>query len=170
MSKVGIYPGTFDPPTKGHLDVIERALQLVDKLIIGVADDSSSNKTPIFDTAKRVRLIKDDIARLDKKRIEVKEFEGLLINFAKKEKAGLIIRGLRAVSDFEYEFQMSCMNSRLSPDVQTVFLPASEETQFVSSKLVKEIARLGGNVSSFVSSNVQRELMIYYNASVNYNN
>jgi pantetheine-phosphate adenylyltransferase len=166
-TKIGIYPGTFDPITKGHVDLIERSLMLVHDLIIAVIEDTSSNKNLLFSHDERVELVKKDIAHLDQDRIKVVSFQGLLVNFARKNGATRIIRGLRAVSDFEYEMQMSFMNKRLAPDIVTVFLPAAEETQFISSRMVKEIARMGGDVSDFVSGNVRRELSIKYNSIVN---
>lgn len=166
-TKIGVYPGTFDPITKGHVDLIERSLMLVHDLVIAVVEDSTSNKNPIFSTEKRIALVKKDIAHLDQSRIQVIAFDGLLIDFARENGATRIIRGIRAVSDFEYELQMAFMNKRLAPDIATVFLPASEDTQFISSSLVKDIARLKGDVSQFVSENVRREMMIYYNSTIN---
>jgi pantetheine-phosphate adenylyltransferase len=156
--KTAIYPGTFDPITCGHLDIIRRALKLVDHLVIAVAKDTSKN--PLFSVAKRVELVKQEVAHLNvDNAIEVVGFEGLLIDFARQKNSDIIIRGLRAVSDFEYEFQMFGMNSRLDPTIQTIFLPASESAHFIASRLVKEVARLGGDVSSFVSKNVEQELL-----------
>jgi len=151
--KIAIYPGTFDPITFGHLDIIKRASLLFDKLIVASAKDS--NKNPLFSLDERVELINQEIHdnKLQDKVIVMK-FEGLLVDFAKKNQAQIIIRGLRAVSDFEYEFQMFGMNSKLEPSIQTIFLPASENHHFIASKLVKEIARLGGDISQFVSSDV----------------
>ena len=155
--KIAIYPGTFDPITFGHLDIIKRVSILFDKLIIGVAKDNAKN--PLFTTQERVELIKTEIASLDNvKNIEVESFEGLLVDFAKYKKSYILIRGLRAVSDFEYEFQMYGMNNKLNPELQTVFLPASENHHFIASKLVKEVAKLNGDISHFVSQNVIREL------------
>lgn len=155
----GIYPGTFDPITKGHLDVIQRASYIADRLIIAVADDVP--KIPLFSVEERVEMVRHDIQHLSLPRtcdIEVMTFKGLLMDFAVEQKASIIVRGLRAVSDFEYEFQLAAMNTKLQPAVQTVFLPASENTQFVASSLVKEIARLGGDVSEFVSEYVAQRL------------
>ena len=166
-TKIGIYPGTFDPITKGHVNLIERSLLLVHDLIIAIVEDSASNKTPIFSHEKRVELVQKDIAHLDQSRIKVVSFDGLLVEFAKKHGATRIIRGIRAVSDLEYEMQMAFMNQRLSPEIATVFLPASEDTQFISSSFVKEIARFRGDIGQFVSDNVRREMMIYYNSTVN---
>lgn len=156
--RIGIYPGTFDPITHGHNDIIRRALRVVDKLIIGVAQDSA--KDPIFNMRQRAELIRADLKSLndDLSRIEVKTFSGLLANFARDEKATLLIRGLRAVSDFEYEFQMASVNNKIAPELETVFLTASDATHFISSRFVKQIARLGGDVSKFVSVNVAEAL------------
>jgi len=162
MTRIGIYPGTFDPITVGHMDIIQRALPVVDKLVIAVALDSG--KDPIFDLKTRGELVKQEMKHFgkDAKRIEVRTFSGLLVNFAEEAGASLIIRGLRAVSDFEYEFQMACMNSRLNPDIETVFLTASESMHFISSRFVKQIARLGGDISAFVSPNVERALKAHF--------
>ena len=151
---IGIYPGTFDPITFGHMDIIRRALRVVDTLIIGVALDSA--KEPLFDVKTRARLVEMDVAELgaDAKRIKVTPFSGLLVNFAHEQKASLLIRGLRAVSDFEYEFQMASVNNKIAPDIETVFLTASDATHFISSRFVKQIARLGGDISKFVSPQV----------------
>src|SRR6185295_10658647 len=137
--RTGIYPGTFDPITIGHLDIIKRALHVVDRLIIGVALDTG--KSPIFGLEERAALVRADMRSFgeDARRIEVKTFSGLLVNFAQENQATLLIRGLRAVSDFEYEFQMACMNNRLNPSMETVFLTASEDTHFISSRFVKQI-------------------------------
>lgn len=161
----GIYPGTFDPITLGHMDIIRRATRIVDHLTIAVAQDSA--KTPIFSLEERVEMVRVDVEPLIKQgaTIEVCGFEGLLVDFAKEHGAGIIIRGLRAVSDFEFEFQLSGMNSKLNPDIQTVFLPASESTHFVASRLVKEIVRLGGNVSNVVSPSVKARLKEHYKQS-----
>ncbi len=148
---IGVYPGTFDPVTNGHLDIIDRAARILDQLVVGVA--MNAGKGPLFPLEERVELVRaetDAIAARTGTQVEVVPFEGLLIGFAHQVGAGVIIRGLRAVSDFDYEFQMAGMNHRLDPEVETVFLMASETHQFISSRFVKEIARLGGDVASFV--------------------
>lgn len=161
--RIGVYPGTFDPITFGHMDIVRRALRVVDELVIGVALDT--NKAPMFDLAMRARMVEGEIKSLGngmEGRIKVKTFSGLLVNFAEENKAGILIRGLRAVSDFEYEFQMAAINSKLNPGMETVFLTASESTHFISSRFVKQIARLGGDISSFVSQNVSSNLQNYF--------
>jgi len=156
--RIGLYPGTFDPMTLGHLDIIQRASKVVDRLVVGVA--KNAGKGPLFDTKARLKMVEHEIAPLRKKgaNIEVVIFDNLLMHFAVQLKANVIIRGLRAVSDFEYEFQMAGMNYRLNPGVETIFLMASDRYQFISSRFVKEIARLGGDVSSFVGANVVHQL------------
>lgn len=160
--RTGIYPGTFDPITVGHRDIIKRALNVVDRLVIGVALDTG--KAPIFGLEERAQMVREDMQSLgrDEARITVKTFSGLLVNFAQENNATLLIRGLRAVSDFEYEFQMACMNSRLDPSMETVFLTASESTHFISSRFVKQIARLGGDISSFVSPRVAAHVKAHF--------
>ncbi len=148
---VGVYPGTFDPVTNGHLDIICRAARILDRLVVGVA--MNAGKGPLFPLEERVELVRaeaDAIAARTGTRVEVVPFEGLLIGFARQVGASVVIRGLRAVSDFDYEFQMAGMNHRIDQGVETVFLMASETNQFISSRFVKEIARLGGDVASFV--------------------
>ncbi|HAX91355.1 MAG TPA: pantetheine-phosphate adenylyltransferase [Rhodospirillaceae bacterium] len=156
--RVGLYPGTFDPITHGHFEIICRATKIVDKLVIGVA--KNAGKGPLFDTKTRVKLVEAEIAPLIEggAQIEVRAFDNLLIHYAKEIGAELIIRGLRAVSDFEYEFQMAGMNHRMCKEVETVFLMASDRHQFISSRFVKEIAFLGGDISSFVSEKVVKEI------------
>jgi pantetheine-phosphate adenylyltransferase len=157
--RIGIYPGTFDPITNGHTDIIRRAIKIVDRLVIGVA--RNDGKGPLFATDERVEIVRDEVAHLengDAERIEVRAFDTLLVNFAQSAGASVIIRGLRAVSDFEYEFQMAGMNARLNPHIETVFLMASDRFQFISSRFVKEIGALGGDVSHFVSPRVAARL------------
>ncbi|RZJ16356.1 MAG: pantetheine-phosphate adenylyltransferase [Brevundimonas sp.] len=146
--RIGLYPGTFDPVTNGHQDIIGRAVKLVDRLVIGVAQND--DKGPLFTTAERVEMLKAEVARFDAD-IVVRPFSSLLMHFAEELEASFIIRGLRAVADFEYEFQMTAMNQRLNSDIETVFLMADPRHQAIASRLVKEIARLGGNIDSFVS-------------------
>jgi pantetheine-phosphate adenylyltransferase len=156
--RIGVYPGTFDPITNGHMDVIERALCIVDHLVVAVA--RNAGKGPLFSTDERVETVLDEIRPLVAKgfKVEVRPFDSLLMHFATSVNASVLIRGLRAVSDFEYEFQMAGMNRRLNPDVETVFLMASEGVQFISSRFVKEIGSLGGDISSFVSPAVAHRL------------
>ncbi len=163
-NRTAIYAGTFDPITNGHMDIIQRALHVVDRLIIGVAEDTG--KSPIFSINERIQLVKREVLSLgdDVNRVEVNGFSGLLVEFAADNEAKLLVRGLRAVSDFEYEFQMACMNSKLAPDTETIFLTASESTHFVSSRFVKQISRLGGDVSQLVSSNVEDTLNQHYSS------
>jgi pantetheine-phosphate adenylyltransferase len=149
--RIGLYPGTFDPITNGHLDVIARAARLLDKLVVGVS--ISAGKAPLFSLEERAELVRAEIASIATRNgmvIEVVPFDTLLIDFARKVGASMIVRGLRAVSDFDYEFQMAGMNYRMAPDVETVFLMASERHQFIASRLVKEVAALGGDITSFV--------------------
>lgn len=157
--RIGLYPGTFDPLTMGHLDIIRRAAFLVDKLVVGVAVNNS--KSPMFSLQERVKMINEEIGILESEfgiQIVTHPFENLLIECAIDVKANIIIRGLRAVSDFEYEFQMVGMNRVLSSEIETVFLMADNSFQSIASKLVKEIARLGGDTKKFVPSSVHKRL------------
>lgn len=157
--KIGVYPGTFDPITNGHLHIINRASKLVDKLIIGVA--ANRNKNPLFDQEERAALVKADLQSFTGTNnciIEVQAFDQLLVDFAQDVGAVCIFRGLRAVSDFDYEFQMTGMNIHLAPEIETVFLMAADKWQFVSSSFIKEIHALGGDTEKFVSENTQNAL------------
>ncbi len=158
MIRTALYPGTFDPITNGHLDIIQRSMSLCDRLIVAVA--ANAGKGPIFTPEERAELVRADVAQLVESGhdIQVVTFDHLLMHFAAEMKASMIIRGLRAVSDFEYEFQMAGMNARLDPSIQTVFLMASDRHQFISSRFVKEIGRLGGEIAKFVSPNVAARL------------
>ncbi|HEV7265657.1 MAG TPA: pantetheine-phosphate adenylyltransferase [Falsiroseomonas sp.] len=151
VRRIGLYPGTFDPITNGHLDVIGRAARLVDRLVVGVAINAGKGPLfPIEDRADMVRAETDKVAARTGCEVVVQPFTGLLVAFAREVGAQMILRGLRAVTDFDYEFQMTGMNHRLDPEIETVFLMASETNQFISSRFVKEVAILGGDISSFV--------------------
>lgn len=161
--RIGMYPGTFDPVTYGHLDIIRRAIKLVDHLVVGVA--MNEDKRPLFTLEERVAMLKVQTGFMvgpGRATIEVVPFNRLLVHFAAEVGARIIIRGLRAVSDFEYEFQMVAMNDKLSPDIETVFLMADPQHQAVASRLVKEIARLGGDVTHFVPPEVKMQLLEKY--------
>jgi pantetheine-phosphate adenylyltransferase len=154
--RIGVYPGTFDPVTNGHMDIIDRATRIVDRLVIGVA--VNAGKGPLFSLDERVAMLEEEVSRMrngDGTRIRVQPFSNLLMHFVEEVGATIILRGLRAVSDFEYEFQMAAMNTRLNGGVETVFLMASENHQFIASRFVKEVARLGGDIASFVPSAVK---------------
>ena len=157
--RVGLYPGTFDPVTLGHLDIIKRAVKLVDHLVIGVATNASKN--PMFTLDERVAMVKAEAEKLaaGHASIDVVTFDSLLVKFAAQVGASMIVRGLRAVSDFEYEFQMVAMNQRLNTEIETVFLMADPRHQAISSKLVKEIALLGGDISPFTTPSVAQALI-----------
>ena len=159
MKRIGIYPGTFDPITKGHLHIIQRASHLVDHVIVAVAGNQKKN--PLFSADERVEMVRQDIANLYDKGcdITVDLFEDLLISYAHKKGATCVFRGLRAVSDFEFEFQMTGMNAKLAPEIETVFLMASDKWQFVSSSFIKEICSLGGNIAEFVTPQVHEKLL-----------
>ena len=165
--RVGLYPGTFDPITNGHMDIVARATRVVDHLIVAVA--INAGKGPMFSLDERVRMVEEEIKALKNSHgavVEVRPFDSLLIAFTRSVGASVIIRGLRAVSDFEYEFQMAGMNARLDPEIETVFLMASERNQFISSRFVKEIASLDGDISSFVSPRVKERLAVKLKGAV----
>jgi len=165
VPKIAIYPGSFDPLTNGHLDVIERGRKLFDYLIIGVAEnDTKSNlKSGLFTSDERIDLINQALP--DKENLEVVHFSGLLMDYAKKHNAIAVIRGLRAISDFEFEFQMALMNRQLEPTIETIFLMPRQDCTYLSSRIVKEISRLGGSVDSFVPSCVSQALCARYDLS-----
>jgi len=155
--RVALYPGTFDPVTNGHLDIIGRAVKLVDKLVIGVAVNIGKN--PLFTLEERVAMLQRETANLTGAVIEVRPFDSLLIHFAREVGAQMIVRGLRAVADFEYEFQMTAMNQQMDREIETVFLMADPRHQAIASRLVKEIASLGGDVHKFVPPTVAEHLV-----------
>jgi len=155
MQITAIYPGTFDPVTNGHVDLIHRASRLYHKVIVAVAE--SRGKQPLFALQERVSLIESVVEEFSN--VQVIGFNNLLVECAKQHQASVIIRGLRAVSDFEYEFQMAGMNRRLAPDIETVFLTPAEQYEFISSSMIREIARLNGDVSSFVPEQVKQQLI-----------
>jgi pantetheine-phosphate adenylyltransferase len=155
MNLKAIYPGTFDPITNGHVDLIARAVRIFDHLVVAVA--ANKDKSPLFDVEQRVEMVREVVSSYDN--VEVVGFDTLLVECARKVGAGVVLRGLRAVSDFEYEFQMAGMNRRLSADFETVFLTPAEQYAFISSTMVREIARLGGDVSDFVPRKISRALV-----------
>ena len=154
MKRVAVYPGTFDPITNGHTDLVSRAAKVFPKVIVAIAE--SPHKKPLFDLQERIELARNEMSALGN--VEVVGFNSLLAEFVQQIGASVIIRGLRAVSDFEYEFQLASMNRHLAPDVETLFLTPDEDFSFISSTLVKEIARLDGDVSEFVCADVQRAM------------
>jgi pantetheine-phosphate adenylyltransferase len=154
MKRVAVYPGTFDPITNGHIDLIKRALEFVDELIIAIL--VNSEKKPLFSVRERIQLIKQVLP--ENKRIRIEQFDGLLVDYATKVGAQIILRGLRAVSDFDYEFQMALMNRRLKGQIETVFLVPAEQYSYVSSRLVKEISNLGGAVTGLVPPVVEKKM------------
>ena len=159
--RISIYPGTFDPLTFGHIDIIERAARLGNQLIVAVAENRG--KQPLLSVEERTQIVADEVQRINNTNnmpypVLVKNFSGLLTDFADIQGAHVVIRGLRAVADFEYEFQMASINKRLHGELETVFLMAAEQQHFVASRFVKEVARFGGDVSSFVPENVARKL------------
>ncbi|PCI31742.1 MAG: pantetheine-phosphate adenylyltransferase [Alphaproteobacteria bacterium] len=162
--RIGLYPGTFDPVTLGHIDIIERSAKLVDHLILGISTNPS--KTAMFDLDERVATVRRETAFIERKmgvEIEVRPFSTLLMHFAEEIGATAIIRGLRAVSDFEYEFQMTAMNYKLNSEIETIFLMADPSLQAIASRLVKEIARFDGDISAFVPESVKQEVLAKLN-------
>ncbi len=164
MSNVGrlaIYPGTFDPITNGHLDIIQRAVNLFDRVIVGVTTNPA--KTPLFSAVERVEMIQKSVSNMAS--VEVEHFDGLLMDYAKKKEANVVVRGLRAITDFEFEFQMALVNRRLAEHIVTVFLMPNEKYTYLNSTIVKEVAKFGGDVSSFVSKDVDERLREKFNHS-----
>ena len=155
--RIGVYPGTFDPITRGHADIIRRGAKLVDQLIIGVTTNMSKN--PLFTPEERIAMVEREVASLEIENVSVVGFNALLMKFAEKQEATVIVRGLRAVADFEYEYQMAGMNQQLNPSIETVFLMADVSLQPIASKLVKEIAMFGGDISKFVSPAVRDDVV-----------
>ena len=163
MKKVAVYPGTFDPITFGHIDVIKKALKLFDKVIVAASE--GTNKNYLFNSDERIKIIKKALfydLRLDKKKIEIISFTSLTTDLCKIYNSNIILRGLRAVSDFEYEFQLAGMNRKLNNDVETIFLMSDVENQIISSKFVKEIVRLGGNIKKFTTKSTIKSLKEKY--------
>ncbi len=154
MPTIAIYPGTFDPLTNGHLDVVQRAAALFDRVIVAVA--SQSEKHPLFTLAERVEMAREAVRGLP--HVEVDQFETLLVDYVREKKARVVIRGLRAVSDFEFEFQMALMNRTLAPDVETIFLMPKDSYSYLSSRITRQIAQLGGDISPFVPPHIEKAL------------
>lgn len=154
MCQRAIYPGTFDPPTYGHIDVIERAHKIFPELIVAVADNP--HKKSLFSIAERLKMLKEVTAQFES--IQIQSFKGLAVDFARANKAKVIVRGLRMISDFEYEFQMALTNRKIAPDLETIFLMPSENFSYISSRLLKEAASLGANLSSFLPSSIENNL------------
>ena len=158
---LAIYPGSFDPITRGHEDIVRRALAFVDRVIVAVAHRATHAKQGLFDIEERVEMIREVFA--DEPRVEVAEFQGLLVDYARTRGAGLIVRGLRAVSDFEYEFQMAAMNARLAKDVETIFLMTDISHSFLSSSMVKELVAHGGKITGLVPPEIEEDVIKYFN-------
>lgn len=162
MENKAIYPGSFDPITNGHVDIIQRGMTIFDKILVAVLENPK--KTPLFSTKERIDMIQEVFS--DQKKIEVKAFDGLLVEFAKKNNAKIVIRGLRAISDFEHEFQMALMNRKLNPEIETFFMMPNVSYTFLSSKLVKEIFMLGGCLKDLVPNHVEKKLMEKFKKSI----
>jgi pantetheine-phosphate adenylyltransferase len=158
--RIAIYPGTFDPITNAHIDLLERGLHLFDQITLAIAPNPG--KGPAFSTEERVRLAREAIEMRGLKGVEIEPFEGLLVDYVQSKKANIIIRGLRAVSDFEYEFQMALMNRKLAPEVETIYMMPSENFTFLSSHMVKEVTKLGGELTDLVPANVLKALKEKY--------
>lgn len=154
MEKKAVYPGSFDPITNGHIDIIRRGLKIFDRILVAVLENPK--KTPLFTTKERIEMIQEEFS--EEKNVEVKAFHGLLVEFAKKNNAKIVIRGLRAISDFEYEFQMALMNRKLNPEIETFFMMPNVDYTYLSSKLVKEIYKLGGCLKDLVPSHVEKKI------------
>ncbi len=161
VGKLAIYPGTFDPITNGHLDIIQRAVNLFDRVIVGVTTNPA--KTPLFSTGERVEMIQKSVSNMAS--VEVEHFDGLLMDYARKKAANVVVRGLRAITDFEFEFQMALVNRRLAEHIVTVFLMPNEKYTYLNSTIVKEVAKFGGDVGSFVSKDVDERLRKKFNHS-----
>jgi pantetheine-phosphate adenylyltransferase len=161
MSVSALYPGTFDPPTNGHLDLIERGSKLFDRLIVAILNNPG--KDPLFTVEERVEMLKESTAAL--KNVSVATFDGLMVEFARKQGAKAVLRGIRAISDYEYEFQMALMNRRLAPEIETVFLQPAGRYSFVSSRMLKDVVSFGGDVSGLVPPNVLKRLRNHMGAS-----
>ena len=161
MSKVAVYPGGFDPITNGHLDIVRRASQMFDRVVVAVA--TSADKHPLFDIDERIDMAQKAVAGL--RNVRVDRIDGLLVNYVRRKRATVIVRGLRAVSDFEFEFQLALMNRKLDSRIETIFLMTKDEYTFISSRLVKEISQLGGDVSGFVPRGVKRTLARKFGAA-----
>jgi pantetheine-phosphate adenylyltransferase len=164
MSKIAIYPGTFDPITNGHIDILERAMAIFDAVIVTVAKNSSKN--PLFTAEERIMMIADVIRKNKYRKVSVDSFDGLVVNYAKRKNAVALIRGLRATSDFEYEFQMALMNRKQAGDIDTIFLMPHEKYTYLTSSIVREIARHHGNFKDFVPVNVYKKLITKFQYSV----
>ncbi len=154
MTRKAVYPGTFDPVTYGHLDVIKRAASLYDKVFVAIAP--SREKAPLFSIEERVEMMREAVAEYDN--VEVENFDGLVVEYAKRRSTGVVLRGLRMISDFEYEFQMALTNRKLAPEIETVFMMPNESYSYLSSKLIKEVAILGADTSMFLPANVEKKL------------
>ncbi len=162
MAVIALYPGTFDPITNGHVDLVKRASQMFDKVIISIAENK--RKTPLFSLETRIKLAQSIFA--DNPQVEVKGFNSLLVDFAHQQNATVLVRGLRAVADFEFEFQLASMNRHLAPDIESVYLMPAEQYAFISSSLVKEVARLGGDVTKYVHPDVYSALQTSQRTSI----